>query len=174
VTDVDDLLVGMANLRNSAVAQLGGHGIESLDLSLGLDLVDGVAVRGVADAEAVDGQCAVASRESRIDVAVLVVVVRQIPVAKKVLADINFDRVPNLRLVEADAVREKLDDASTALAVLRRDLIVTLERLEAFEEFCRVVLSKLGEMEREGVDVEVVFDWDLFELALSRLNADGN
>jgi hypothetical protein len=174
VTDVNDLLVGMANLRNAAVAQLCGHGIESLDLSLGLDLVEGVAVGRVGDTEAVDGQCAVASRKSRVDVAVLVVVVRQVPVAEELLAGITFDRMLNLRLVEADTVREKLDYASTALAVLRRDLVVALERLEALEEFCGVVLSKLGEVEREGVDVEVVLDWDLFELALPRLNADGD
>jgi hypothetical protein len=171
---VDDLLVGMANLWNSAVAQLCGHGIESLDLSLGLDLVDGVAVGRVGDTEAVDGQCAVASRESRINVTVLVVVVRQVPVAEELLAGIRFDCMPNLRLVEADTVRENLDDASTALAVLRRDLVVALERLVAFKNFCGVVLSKLGEVEREGVDVEVVFDWDLFEQALPRLNADGD
>lgn len=73
--DVNDFLVRMADLGDGATAQLGGYGVEGFNFGLGLDFVEGVAVGGVSDAEAVDGEGRVAGGERGVDVTVVVVVV---------------------------------------------------------------------------------------------------
>ena len=55
MTNVNDLIVGAADLRDGASAELLGDLVESLDLSLCLDFVEGVAVGGVTDTKTVDG-----------------------------------------------------------------------------------------------------------------------
>ena len=76
-------------------------------------LVERVSVRGVADTETVDCERTVTSSQGYIDVAIVVVVVLEIPVC----------------LVEADTVGQNLDCAAVAtvwLTVLRRDVVGSL------------------------------------------------
>jgi hypothetical protein len=116
VADVDNLSEGVAAaVAQGAVGELLGEGAQGLDLEELLDLVDGVAVGGVADAEAVPGQRGVAVVvDGAGDVAVVVVVEGEIPVAA----------------VEADAVGEQLDRVArpvVGLAVGRGELVVALD-----------------------------------------------
>lgn len=90
MTDVDNLVVGAADLRDGTSTELLGDLIKSFDLSLGLDLVDGVSVSGVSDTVTVNCECAVTGGCSNIDIAVVVVVVGQIPVATKLLVKVNM------------------------------------------------------------------------------------
>lgn len=93
-----------------------GELFESINLEQSLDLVDGIAVRGHANAETVPGEGRIAVHVySFVDIAVVVVVDRQIPVAT----------------VEANAMSQDLQGARSAavwLTVCGRDLIVSLDR----------------------------------------------
>lgn len=78
---MNNFLVRLADLRNFTIAKLRSHSIQGLNFGLRLNLVEGVTVSRVANAKAVDRECAVASSEGGVDVAVVIVVVVQIPVA---------------------------------------------------------------------------------------------
>lgn len=99
VADVDDLLERASHPRDGARAELVGQRLEGRDLQPRLDLVDGLAVRGLGDAETVPGEGRVAVVvDGRGDVAVVVLVGGEVPVGP----------------VEADAVGEDLEDLSGA------------------------------------------------------------
>jgi hypothetical protein len=84
VSDMNDLVVG-TDFVNLTITDLGGDFVQSLNFSLGLDLVERIAMRRVANAQTVDCQSTVACGKSSVDVAVVVVVVAQIPVAAGVV-----------------------------------------------------------------------------------------
>jgi hypothetical protein len=137
VANVDDFGVRRADFWNTAVAELGSHSVEGLNFGLSLNLVERVAVGRVANTETVNSERAVASRKSIVDVAVVVVVVAQIPIAAELVSTsfMNQSR-RNLRLVEPDTVAEKLDLSAAALvwlAVLSRDFVASLQSLVALE-----------------------------------------
>lgn len=69
-----------------------------------MDLVDGIAVRRVSKTESVDGKGAVAIFERDIRVAVLVVVVREVPVAAKLSVYIADTGLKYIRLVKSNTV----------------------------------------------------------------------
>ena len=76
------LLEGRVDTRELALAQHGGHGIQRLHLQERLDLVEGLAVGGVSDAETVVGEGAVLVLVGRdVNIAVVEVVVWRVPVA---------------------------------------------------------------------------------------------
>lgn len=75
VADVDDSVIGLADLWNSAVAKFRGYCVESLYFGLRLDLVEGIAMGRIADAQAIDSQCTVSSFKCSVDITVVVVVV---------------------------------------------------------------------------------------------------
>lgn len=60
MADVDNLVKGGVDLGKGAVAEHAGHGRKSLNLEEGLNLVLGVAVRAVANAETIVSQSGVA------------------------------------------------------------------------------------------------------------------
>ena len=74
MTHVDYLFVFVFDLGDLALPQFGRYSIQCLKLKRGLDLIDRVAVRGVANTKSVDGKGAVAVLEGYVRVAVLVVV----------------------------------------------------------------------------------------------------
>jgi hypothetical protein len=91
MADVNNLLVGVADLWNLTVANLLRHLVEGLNFSLSLNLVERVAMGRVSNAKAVDGQCAVAGCERRVYVAVVVIVVAQIPVTSLFVSSLSKD-----------------------------------------------------------------------------------
>lgn len=112
MADVHDLgELAVLEAGKGAVADLVGEGLEGGDLEHGLDLVDGLAVRGLRDAEAVPGQ----RREAVVvddgaDVAVLAALGREVPIAT----------------IETNTVGQDLDDGTRAgvgLAVGRGQLV---------------------------------------------------
>lgn len=79
------------------------------------------------------------------------------------------------RLVEANAVREDLDNPIAAAfrrAVLRRDIDTLVESLKASNEFGRVVVLVLVETGRECADFQVGLNGDLLEDLLSGGDVD--
>lgn len=83
MADVNDFLIRAGDLRNGTSADLLGDLVERLNLSLSLDLVEGVAVGGVTNTKTINGKSAVASSGGCVHVRVVVVVVRQVPVTEK-------------------------------------------------------------------------------------------
>lgn len=78
---MDVLVEGAGDARDGARAELIGEGFEGGELEEALDLVDGFAMGGLGDAEAVPGEGGVAVVvDGRADVAVVVVVDGEVPV----------------------------------------------------------------------------------------------
>ena len=71
---VDYFLVFVFDLGDLAFSQFGRYGVQCLEFKRGLDLVNGIAVRGVADTKAVDCKGTVSVLECYIRVAVLIIV----------------------------------------------------------------------------------------------------
>jgi hypothetical protein len=72
---------GALGAGQGSLFELGGEGVQGGYFEPELDFVDGLAVGGLASAEAVPGECRVASGEGLRDVGVVVVGVRKVPVA---------------------------------------------------------------------------------------------
>lgn len=120
MADVEDLGVRIGDAGQRGAPQARRQGPERRDLERRLDLVDGLAVRRLPDAEAVVGEGAVPPPQGLGHVAVVVVVDREVPV----------------RPVEADAVCQYLQGRpgpAVRGAVLRRYGVIS--------RYCRVLLS---------------------------------
>ena len=79
---MNDFGEGVGDVGQSALAEHFGDPVEGVDFREDLDLVDGVAGGGVADAETVDGEGAETEFvDSDVGVAVVVVVVGEIPIS---------------------------------------------------------------------------------------------
>lgn len=116
VAEVDRLVVLVRHAAEESGAGAVGEGLEGGDFEEDLDLVDGLAVRGVAEAEAVPRQRRVAGADGARHVAVVVVVVGQVPVAA----------------VESDPVSEDLERVAgtgVGLTVCGCELVVSRNRL---------------------------------------------
>ena len=123
------------NAGYGASAELRGDGIECLDLRLRLDHVDRIRVGRIAYAEAVDGERAVALRHGGLNIAVIVVVVGEIPVPTLVLALLKTYADEDLRLVESDPVRQQLycrSSTTIRMTKLGRDGVVSGQGLKVF------------------------------------------
>lgn len=163
---MDNLVVGFVDLIDHTSAQLGGDSVQSLDLELSLDLVDGVAVGRVADAESVDSERTVAMLEGYIRVAVRVVVVRDVPVTVQLLVCAYRTRKTDyLRLVKSNTVGQDLDSRpnNIRMAILRRDLVLSSYRLISLEDGSRVVATLLGEVFGKGRYLEIALCGDFRE-----------
>jgi hypothetical protein len=162
VADVHDLLELVVDALEAAFAQLLSQGAQAVDLEQGLDLLDGVAVGGLGDAQTVPGE----GREAVVvggygAVGVVAAVERQVPVAP----------------VEADAVGEDLH--GLGLLVLARhavgggELIVAADGLVLFEELGGVVGALLGVVQDEVCDFNVVLGRFVVEDSVSGGELDG-
>jgi hypothetical protein len=133
---MDDLLVCATDFRNRAVAKFGRNSVQGLDLGLSLDLVEWVSVRRVADSKSIDGECAVPRGERGVHVAVVVVVVGEIPVSVYSISGARIKIQSNLRLIETNTVSQNLDSSAAAVvrsAILGRDVIAALKSLVSLE-----------------------------------------
>lgn len=59
VADVHNLVIAVPDLGNLALAEQVGERVEGCDLQRGLNLVDGLAMLGLADTQTVPCECAV-------------------------------------------------------------------------------------------------------------------
>jgi hypothetical protein len=80
VADVDHLLEGAVDLRDSPGTQCGGNSVQCLDLCLRLYNIDRVGMRGFANAETVNSKRAVTMFYSDLNIRVVVIVVGKIPI----------------------------------------------------------------------------------------------
>lgn len=72
---MDYFLIRAVDLRDGASTEFLGDLIEGLDLGLGLNIVEGVAVCRIADTITINGERAVSRSGGYVDVAVVVVIV---------------------------------------------------------------------------------------------------
>lgn len=101
-----------------------------------MNLVERVPVGRVADSKSIDSECAVTGGERGIHVAVVIVVVREIPVSEYSISGVRFKVQSNLRLVEANTVGQNLNNAAAAIVrttILGRYVIAALESLVTLE-----------------------------------------
>lgn len=135
VADVDVLGEAVVDAANVAVVQTLGQLLQGSNLEVDLDLVDGVTVRRLSDAQAVPGQGRVALLDGLVDVAVVVVVEGVVPVAA----------------VKADTVGEDLDGVARAvvrLTVRGSKLVLALDRLHAAHDALHELVGHgAGELE---------------------------
>lgn len=187
VADVD-LVLEAVLVHAAQVAVVYAHGqlVQGLDLGEELDLVDRVAVRRVGNAQAVPGERRVALLDGAVDVAVVVVVERVVPVTA----------------VEADTVRQDLDGVAGArggraigggqLVLLLNGVILFPDKLlvldserrgkrvwclwstYAGEELVGVVGTGLGELEEEVGRVNLVVRGRVVKDAGAGLDVDGD
>jgi len=163
MTNVNSLLKLGRHLGEGASTQHVGNLIEGRDLGGGLDNVQGVGVRAVSNAEAVNADSVVAGSDSCIDVGVVVVVVGDVPV----------------RLVKADAVSENLNSRVRAgdivgFAIFGADVVRALDILISSQRNIREVLTLLGEVQSEGGCIKVGLKDRNIKLALASIDVDGN
>ena len=111
MANVDYFLVFIFDLRDLALPQFGRYSIQCLKLKRRLDLIDRVAVRGVANTKSVDGKGAVTVLEGYVRVAVLVVIKRQIPVSAQLSACVvnTNTETEYIRLVETNTMSQYLN-----------------------------------------------------------------
>jgi len=132
-----------------------GDLVECFNFGVGLDLVEGIAVCGVANAVAVDGEGTVSCGCGYVNVRIVVVGVRQIPVS----------------LIKANAVGQDLSNtlaAAVRCAVLCGDFDALLESLKAGKECRTVVVLVLVEASRKSAHIKISLDGNFLENALTR------
>ena len=140
MAQVHDSLVGVRDTASVAAGELKCELLERRDLEEDLDLVDGLAVGGLADAETVpcEGRVAVVV-DSAGDVAVLEVLCREVPVGT----------------VEADAVCHDLKDITRTrvwLTVGHCELVVTLDIMLLKREH-KATINYNSDKDSRGLDL---------------------
>lgn len=151
VTDVHDGVIGRVDTREVAIAELGCQGVQGGNFEIGLDLVEWVAMLGLADTQAIVAQGHETSIQGGIDVGIVEVVVGKIPVrlvkTNSVGQDLQSRAVSGLLVIPAELSADIIGSAGGVVAlqnIIGEVMALTGHSLDELRDFNIVVRDDAG------------------------------